>query len=159
MLGREHIQHLHNRASNLGRKLDLLRGRLANSTKKFVATAETAMAAAAGGVIQGRAGQEGSHVLGIPTDAGLGIVLNLLGYFDAAGDYSDHLNNLGNGFLSSFTSSVGFGWGNAWRETGKFSLSAQGRPSLPTGPAVKGEIPAAQMADIVARVRAAAGHH
>lgn len=158
-IGREHIEHLHKRGQALGRRLDALRGRLTGVTKKAVATVETAVGAGVGGIIQGRAGEEGSHILGVPTDLGVGLALNLLGYFDAAGDYSDHLNNLGNGFLSSFTSSIGFGWGNSWRQTGKFSFS--GKPSLPgAGPAVasKGEISSAQMADIIARVRASAGH-
>ena len=158
---REHIAHLYNRGQQASRRLDALRDRLTGVTRKAVGTLETAAAAGVGGLIQGRAGAEGSHILHVPTDLGLGLVLNVLGYFNAAGDYSEHLNNVGDGFLASFTSSVGFGWGAAWRETGKFSFGkpgAGGGGALPPGPATKssGEIPAAQMADIVARVRAAA---
>lgn len=157
-LGREHIKHLHDRAQSLGRKLTAMRDKFSGTTKKVVATIETAAGAGIGGLIQGHAGTEGSHLFGIPTDLGGGLALNFLGYFNAAGDYSEHLNHLGNGLLSSFVSSVTFGWGNAWRETGKFSFT--GKPHLPPGAAtpVKGEISSAQMADIVARVRAAAGH-
>ena len=164
-LGPDHFRHLWKTRLALKERFDKHRVGITRATKKVVGTLETAAAAAAGGIIQGRAGEDGSHVLGVPTDLGLGLALNFLGHFGAAGDYSDHLNHLGDGFLASFTSSVGFGWGTAWRQNGKFSfhkhpagLPPGGGPGLPPGTAVKGEISPAQMADIVARVRAAAGH-
>lgn len=162
-IGREHIEYLARKGQALQRRLESVKERLSGTTKKAVRTLEVATAAGIGGVIQGRAGEPGSSVMGIPTDLGLGLALNLAGYFDAAGDYSDHLNNLGDGFLASFTSSVGFGWGNNWRQTGKFQLTSKpgddrflpGSPAAPTS--ASGEISPAQMADIVARVRASAG--
>ena len=162
-IGREHVEFLAKRGQALSRRIEGLKERLTGATRKAVRTIEVAAAAGAGGLIQGKAGPEGSHVMHVPTDLGLGLGLNLLGYFNAAGDqYSEHLNNLGDGFLASFTSSVGFGWGDSWRKTGKFQLSS--KPSagdLPAGAApvsASGEISSHQMADIVARVRAAAQH-
>lgn len=162
-IGREHVEFLAKRGQALHRRLEGLKERLTGATRKAVRTLEVAAAAGAGGLIQGKAGEEGSHIFHVPTDLGLGLGLNLLGYFNAAGDHSEHLNNLGDGFLASFTSSVGFGWGNTWRTTGKFQLTSKPAPAgLPAGAgspvASAGEISSHQMADIVARVRAAAHH-
>lgn len=156
---RQHLEYAMKRGTAFQRRLEGFRERIAAKTKSVVRSLEVAAAANLGGIIQGHAGEEGSHIFHVPTDLGLGLALNVLGYFGAAGDYSEHLNNLGDGFLSSFTSSVGFGWGNTWRTTGKFQFSKPGGggalpPGAPT--TASGEISSAQMADIVSRVRAAA---
>ncbi len=163
-IGPEHIHYLAKIKNRVEARLNKVQERTQTITKSVVRTLEVAAAAGIGGVIQGHAGEEGSHVFHIPTDLGLGILLNGLGLFNAAGSYSEHLNNMGDGFLASFTSSIGFGWGDAWQKTGKFSfhsLPHGGGPELPAGGApthASGELGAAQMADIVARVRAAAQH-
>lgn len=159
--GRPHLRYLYDKTQSLARRVGSYREKIHKHTSKAVATIETAVGAGIGGVIQGHAGEKGSHVFGIPTDLGLGLVLSVLGHLDAAGaDYSPHLNHLGDGFIAAFTSSVGFGWGAAWAKTGKFSfhgLPGGGGAALPDGTTVKG-VSEGQMADIVARVRAAAGH-
>ena len=147
------------RAHSLHRRLEKMREKLSGTTAKAVRTLEVSAAALAGGVIQGKAGPEGAHLFHVPVDLGLGLALNVLGYFDAAGDeYSDHLNNLGDGFLASYLSNVGFGWGNTWRTTGKL-FGPKAAPMLaPAGPApaaVQGEISPQAMAEIVERVRRA----
>jgi Zn-dependent protease len=164
-MGREHISYLYGKSQALARRVGEMKGKIQKHTSKAVATIETAVGAGIGGVIQGHAGEKGAHVFGIPTDLGLGLVLNLLGHFDAAGaDYSPHLNHLGDGFIAAFTSSVGFGWGAAWAKTGKFSFHGLGQGGggggalADGGIGVKGAVSESQMADIVARVRAAAGH-
>jgi hypothetical protein len=156
-IGREHIQHLARKGHALQRRLDSIRDRLEGATTKLVRTVTVAAAAGVGGVIQGKAGPDGATIMHVPVD--LGFAFNVAGYFNAAGKHSDHLNNIGDGLLACYVSSVGFGMGNTWRTTGKMFGSKGGGGALPPGggsPAVsKGELSPAQMADIVARVRAA----
>lgn len=159
-ISREHVHHLARRGEHLYKRLEKLREKLSGTTARAVRTLEVSAAAVVGGVIQGKAGPEGAHIMHVPTDLGLGLALNVLGYFDAAGDeYSEHLNNLGDGFLASYLSNIGFGWGNTWRTTGKLNLfgpkgAAAGLPAAPPVMA-QGEISPNQMAEIVERVRAA----
>jgi hypothetical protein len=152
----EHVQHLHKRGESLYRRLEALKEKLSGTTAKAVRTLEVSTAALVGGVIQGKAGPDGAHIMHVPVDLGAGLLLNLLGYFDAAGDeYSEHLNNFGDGFLGAYLSSLGFGMGKAWKETGKFSLTTKTPAQLPT--AAAGTISPDQMQDIIARVRASGG--
>jgi hypothetical protein len=155
-LGPEHVKYAWHRGEAFKKRLASIQDRLRHGTKKVVRSLEVSAAGAVGGLIQGRAGEEGSTVMHIPTDLLGGIVLNGLGFFGAAGDYSDHLHNFGDGLLAAFTSSMGYGWGSNWRKTGKFSFAAKPSELLP-GTTTKGEISPGQMADIVARVKAAAG--
>ena len=156
------IQHLHSKTQGQERMLTRMSRRLKAfshharaALPKAVGTVETAVAAGVAGVIQGHAGDKGSTIGPIPTDLGIGVALNLLGYFHVAGDqWSGHLNNFGDGFLAAYTSSIGFQMGRRWLDEGHFSFTSHALP--PSGTAVKGEISPGQMADIVARVRAAA---
>ncbi len=160
-LGREHIQHLVRKGNALRARLDAVKERLEGATTKLVRSVEVGAAAVAGGIIQGKAGPKGATVMKIPVDLGAGLALNVAGYFNAAGKHSDHLNNLGDGFLASYLSSLGFGMGNHWRTTGKLFGGDSAQPQLPGAPpatAAAGEIGPAQMADIISRVRAAQTH-
>lgn len=154
-LGPEHVSYL-------ARQLQAMRNRVTRKQEHYesmltkgMRTMEVAVGALAGGVIQGHAGEEGSHVFHIPTDLGLGVALNIAGFFNAAGSQSSHLHGFGDGLIASFTSSLGFGWGNTWRTTGKFAFTS-GPKGLPAGATkTAGEISPAEMANIVSRVRAA----
>ncbi len=157
----EHVQHLHRRGQQLHQRLTALKEKLSGTTARAVRTLEVATAATLAGVIQGKAGPSGATlpVIGVPVDLGAGLLLNLLGYFDAAGDeYSEHLNNFGDGFLAAYLSNLGFSMGNNWRTTGKL-LPAKATPALAdaaAAPAVsQGDVSPEQMADIIRRVRAA----
>lgn len=154
-IGMEHLRHVVNGRNALQRRLDGIKDRLAGTTEKLIRTGTVVAAAAASGVIQGKAGPEGAHIFHVPVDLGAGIVLNLLGYFRAAGKQSHHLINAGDGFLAGFSSNLGFSWGNKWRTSGSL-FGSPGQSALPSPGAPvasKGEVSAAQMADIVARVR------
>lgn len=101
------------------RRLESIKARLANirksaerSTEKMLRTAETGGAAFTMGVVQGKTG--GVEVMGVPIDLGLGLTLNVLGYFGAAGKMSDHLNNVGDGCLAAYLTTVGRGVGQNW---------------------------------------------
>ena len=154
----EYVAHLHKRGQSLYKRLEALKEKLSGTTAKAVRTLEVSTAAVVGGVIQGKGGPDGAKFMHVPIDLGAGLLLNLLGYFDAAGDeYSDHLNNFGDGFLAAYMSGLGFSVGQNWRATGKFSLGLQKQvqqlaaPTAASGPMISPE----QMAEIVARARAA----
>lgn len=153
------LESLRKRGQSLYKRLENLREKLSGTTAKAVRTLEVSAAAIAGGVIQGKAGPDGATIAHVPVDLGLGLALNVLGYFDAAGEeYSGHLNNFGDGFLASYLSNMGFHYGNKWREEGKLPLPfSKSNAALPGGtPAVaQGEISPDQMANIIARVREA----
>ncbi len=149
-LTKAHLQHLHGRVQHLHKRAGALKEKAEKMTEKFVRTLEVGAAAALGGVVQGKAGPAGAHIMGVPVDLGAGLALNLLGYFGVAGKHSDHLNNFGDGMLAAYLSQVGFGVGQQWLKTGKLGL--------PTGQtAVSGTLSAGlspgQMAEIVENVR------
>jgi hypothetical protein len=147
------------------KKLDGIRDRVAGITGRFVGTIETGAGAWLGGAIEGRTG--GGTVLRIPINLGVGAILLAAGHLDLAGDrWSDHLNNLGNGFIGSYVAATGYAFGKRWRETGKI-LGGGGHPwtspyengwphQAEAAPAVHGDLSEAQMAAIVQRMQAAA---
>ena len=161
-VGPEHVRYLYGQKQALQKRLSAFRERygerIKGTVKKATRTVEVSAAGMLGGMVQGHAGEEGSSVMGIPTDLLAGLVLNGLGFAGVAGDHSEHMHNFGDGFLAAFTSSLGYGWGANWKKTGKFSFHQDGGGlGLPPGTTTKGEISPHQMADIVARVKAASG--
>lgn len=182
-INREHVEHLVRQNRTLAERIEALRERLsaaASATKSAMATAgrqlaltptghrehlirtvEVNTAAFLGGLAQGKAGDDGGHFLGVPLEAWLGLGLEALGYAGVGGDQvAEHATNLGDGFLASWTSSLGFHVGANWRTTGH-PFGGKKTPALAAsnGAAVKGEISPHQMAQIVARVRGAAAMH
>ena len=162
-LGPEHFGYMARRMQSMKAAGDRVKDYFARKQERWesrltigMRTAEVAVGALAGGVIQGHAGEEGSHIFHVPTDLAIGLGLNIAGFFNAAGSQSSHLHGFGDGFIASFTSSLGFGWGNTWRTTGKFAFGGGGTKGLPAGATkTAGEISPAEMANIVSRVRAA----
>ena len=181
-INREHVEHLVRQNRTLAERVEALRERLsaaASATKSAMASAgrqlaltptghrehlirtlEVNGAAFLGGLGQGKVGEDGNHFLGLPLEAWLGIAGEAIGYFGGSGQLAEHATNLGDGFLASWTSSLGFHVGANWRKTGHL-LWGKGTPALAAsnGAAVKGEISPHQMAQIVARVRGAAAMH
>lgn len=116
---RAHIAHAHAAVQRAHRRAESMKAKLEDTTQKFVRTLEVGAAAAVGGLIEGKAGPSGAHIMGVPVNLAGALALNLLGYFDAAGKHSEHLCNLGDGLLASYASSVGFGMGQKWASSGK----------------------------------------
>ena len=152
----EHLHHMAKRHHATMKKLDGLRDKFSGITERFVGTVEVGAGAWLGGAIEGRTG--GGTVLKVPMNLGIGAVLLAAGHLDLAGpQWSDHLNNLANGFVSSYIAATGYSFGKRWKETGKL----WGGHSLtePYGDtAVHGDLSEAQMAAIVQRMQAAAAH-
>lgn len=169
-IGPEHLRHLANRHAHAMKKFDALRGKFAGLTKGVVSTLETGAGAWIGGAIEGRTG--GGTVLKVPINLGVGALLLAAGHLDLAGDqYSDHLNNLGNGFIGSYVAATGYAFGKRWLETGKVfgggghpwtspyenGWPRDGGTAPATAPAVRGDLSEAEMAAIVQRMQQAAG--
>jgi hypothetical protein len=192
-INREHVQHIVRQNQSLADRVEALKQRLSSAmsaTKSvmssagqrlavtptghrehLIRTAEVNAAAFLGGLAQGKAGPDGGHFLGVPLEAWLGAGLEALGYFGVGGDQlAEHAISFGDGFLASWTSSVGFQVGTNWRTTGHM-FGHRGSPALAAangaaangaamnGAAVKGEISPQHMARIVAQVRGAAAMH
>jgi hypothetical protein len=190
-INREHVQHIVRQNQSLADRVEALKQRLSSAmsaTKSvmssagqrlavtptghrehLVRTAEVNAAAFLGGLAQGKAGPDGGHFLHIPLEAWLGAGLEALGYFGVGGEQlAEHAINFGDGFLASWTSSVGFQVGTKWRTTGEMfghghspapfvaANGAAANGAAMNGAAVMGEISPQQMARIVAQVRGAA---
>lgn len=112
-LSRQHIGHMHDRLQSLQRRVERFKDRAQETTKKFVRTVEVGVGAFGVGVMQGRTG--GIELVGVPAELLGGLGLNLAGYFDVAGNYSEHLNNLGDGMLAAYLATVGRGLGAEWQ--------------------------------------------
>jgi len=171
----DHLHHMARRHHATMKELDGLRAKFSGFTKGFISTLETGAGAWIGGAIEGRTG--GGTVMQVPLNLGAGLFLLTLGHLNLAGEQnSEHLNNLGNGFVGSYVAATGYAFGKRWRETGKLTgggghpftapyengwspENAGPGPGLAAGPAsaVQGDLSQEQMAAIVARMQAAAG--
>lgn len=147
----EHAQHLIKRTKSLRVRLDAMKERLRGGTQKIVRTGEVCAGAFAGGMLQGHAGPDGMTIVHVPVDLAAGVALNVLGILGAAGDYSDHLSNVGDGFLGAYLSSVGFAAGKKWQERGSL-FGHKDTASLPPASKVSG-VSQSQMADLVSQMR------
>ncbi|HSX22254.1 MAG TPA: hypothetical protein VLE97_05715 [Gaiellaceae bacterium] len=160
----EHLHHMARRHHATMKKLDGIRERMAGITGRFIGTLEVGVGSWVGGALEGRT--SGGTFLKVPYNLGIGVVLLALGHgvgqTDAGGaGYSEHFNNLGNGFLGSYLAATGFAWGRKWKETGKMFghhswSQAYGGEMGPPPPAVHGDLSEAQMASIVQRMQQAA---
>jgi hypothetical protein len=156
----EHLHHMARRQHATMKKLDGLREKWSARAGFLFSTLEVAAGAWLGGAVEGRTA--GSTVLRVPINLGTGVVLLAAGHLDLAGEqWSGHLTNLGNGFVSSYLAAVGYAFGKRWKESGK--LWGGHSWTSPYGevapPAVHGDLSEAQMAAIVQRMQHAAAHH
>lgn len=112
-ISKAELNRAHDRLMSLKNRVAGLRKTAEATTEKIVRTAEVGGTAFLAGVLQGRGGVE---VLGVPLELGAGVGLNLLGYFNAAGKMSDHLNNVGDGALAAYFVTLGRGVGEEMEE-------------------------------------------
>ena len=123
----EHLHHMARRHHATMQRLDTIRERIRDISQKSLGMLGSAGGAWAGGLIQGRFERGG---LGpIPYNLLAGVAFLVAGYANAGGErYSEHLNNIGNGFVASYLAGAGLAFGKRWRETGKVFGGFQGRP-------------------------------
>ena len=120
---------------------------------RFLTAGEVVLGAAAGGLIQGKAGD---HKLfgAVPYDlaAGAGaLAISIFGERHIGTKTGDHLLNLGTGLVSAWVSGETFKVGQKWRETGSLFGKHEGpAPTTPpTGTTASGILGPARMASIL----------
>lgn len=101
------------RLESIKRRIAGIKERAEETTERLVQTAETAGAAFAVGVLQGKTG--GVDLFGVPIELGLGLGLNAFALLGGAGKASSHLNNIGNGCLAAYATTLGRGVGVSWQ--------------------------------------------
>lgn len=127
-----------NKLETLKKRLHGLQAKAEETTRKVVRTTEVGGAAFAMGLIQGRTG--GVEFLGVPLELGAGVGLNIFGMMGIAGEYSEHVQNLGDGCIAAYACTLGKGVGVTMREkalaaskegsgSGSGSLPNQGSPA------------------------------
>lgn len=155
----EHLHHMARRHHETMKKFEGLRAKVSRVGKGLFSTVEVGAGAWLGGAIEGKTG--GSTVLRVPINLGLGAALIAAGHIPGlvSEEWSSHLNNLGNGFLGSYVAATGYAFGKRWRDTGKLlGGHSWTQPYGEIPPSVQGDLSAAEMADTVARMQAAAHH-
>ena len=122
----EHLHHMARRHHATMQKLDGLRERFAGITQRSIGTIETGVAAWLGGAIEGKTA--GAALGPVPLNLGAGALMLVAAHLDLAGNqWSEHLNNIGNGFIGSYLAATGYAFGKRWRETGKL-IGGGGNP-------------------------------
>lgn len=128
-ISRAHINRIAERAKNMQSRLARFKEQAAKTTEKVVRTVEVGSAALGMGIVQGRMGSV--EIVGVPLELGAGVLLNLAGYFGAAGKYSDHLNNFGDGALAAYLTTVGKGVGAAMAQKAGLPPGGGGQINAP----------------------------
>ena len=122
----EHLHHMARRHHATMQKLDGIREKISGYAQKSFGLLETGAGAWAGGMLEGKTG--GMSVGPLPVNLLVGAGLLVAGYANLGGDkYSEHFNNLGNGFIGSYLAATGYAFGKRWKETGKI-LGGGGNP-------------------------------
>lgn len=107
-----------------------IRAETERTVNTFVRSAELNGTAFAAGVINGRYGSP--EAMGVPIDLGTGLALHVMGFLGFA---SDHLHAIGDGFTSSYFSSLGLGVGKRMADEATRGLKDQGALApLPSAP-------------------------
>jgi len=106
-------QHAVARLETIKKRIANIREQAEQTTERLITTAEVGGAAFAMGVIQGKTG--GVEVFGVPLELGLGLGLNAFALLGGAGKHSAHLNNVGNGCLAAYATTLGRGVGATWK--------------------------------------------
>lgn len=112
-VSKAHLIRAQERLNQLQNRIAKFKDHAAKTTEKVVRTVEVGTAALGIGMMQGRMGSV--EVMGVPAELGIGIALNLAGYFGVAGKHSDHLCNFGDGALAAYLVTVGKGVGTAMK--------------------------------------------
>ena len=153
-----HLHHMAKRHHSVLKKLEGIKGKLTHMTGRGVSVLEVAAGAWMGGVIEGRTA--GKTVLHVPLNLALGLATTAAGLLDLAGPYSEHLSNLGEGMVASYTAAAGFAFGQRWRTTGKlFARGAAAPAPAPAAAAAAGDLSPAQVNQIIAQMQQAAAAH
>lgn len=125
-LATRHVSHAElkrgwERLQSVQNRLAKFKDHAQRTTEKVVRTVEVGAAALGVGILQGHSGSV--EILGVPAELGVGVALNLAGYFGLAGKHSDHLCNFGDGALAAYLVTVGKGVGTQMKAKAGLSPS------------------------------------
>lgn len=131
-LSKKDLNRAQERLVSLRNRIERAKKEAEKTAEKFVRSAEVGGTAFAFGVVQGRTG--GVEVVGVPIDLAVGVGLNIAGYMGAAGKMSDHLNNVGDGALAAYLTTMGQGVGKEWaKDKAKKELDGKPTPAVTDG--------------------------
>ena len=150
-LTHEHVAHLAKRNDSLQAKLNKFSAKAKKVMRHSLKGVEVAAGAFTAGVIQGMSKEGHATLLKVPADLAIGVGLNAVAFLDLAGEeYSEHIENLGIGFIAGFVNDKGFAVGTKRKETGSFFGKKQLAAAAP-GAVAAGDISPQQMADVLLR--------
>jgi len=132
VLTQEHFRHVFDSREKLAKRFTdwKEKHKIEQKTGRIIGAAEMLAGVAAGGLIQGRSGPDGLHIVGIPAEAAAGGVIAALAVFDAMGQYSEHALNFGVGLMGAALANVTYSMGRKWHETGHL-FGQKDQASLP----------------------------
>lgn len=110
-VGKASLKKLESRLASARSRMKNLKKKSEKVTENIVHTAEISTAAFAMGFTQGRFG--GIEFFGVPMELALGSGLNLAAWMGLGGKHSSHLNNIGNGCLAAYMTTLGRGVGQS----------------------------------------------
>ncbi len=122
------------RLASMQNRIKKIKESTEKTVEKVIRTGEVTAGAFGVGVMNGKTG--GVELMGVPVELGAGLALNVLSYMGAAGKASDHLGNVGDGFLAGYAALEGFNIGNEWKsksEGGQSALPARETPAITSG--------------------------
>ena len=114
----EHLHHMARRHHATMQKLDGIRAQVSNVVQRSLGAIEMGAGSWIGGMIEGR--WNGAALGPVPINLGVGVLLLAGSFANFPNEkVSEHLSNLGNGFVGSYLAAHGYAFGKHWRETGK----------------------------------------
>lgn len=119
------------RLESIKRKIASVRESAAEKTEQLVGTVETAGAAFAMGVLQGKAGSV--ELFGVPLELALGLGLSGFALLGGAGKASTHIQHVGNGCLAAYATTLGRGVGTHWAAKSQHQVTATKTSGLAPG--------------------------
>jgi hypothetical protein len=131
-LTHHHLHHAYSQAEKHKRKWEAYREKFSAITEGAVRLAEVGAGAWLGGMIEGKTSQ--ATFMHVPINLGVGVALAGAGFLDLAGAYSEHLANVGDGFIASYAAATGYNFGKNWKETGKLFGAKAAPAPLPAAP-------------------------
>lgn len=155
-IGHQHLHHLAKRLHHTNSHLARIQGNIADIAGRALGTIEVGAGAWLGGLMEGYT--DGKTLAKVPLNLLTGLAL--IGASHAPrivpNHLRDHLNSLGSGFVSSYVAAVGYAFGSKWKKEG-FKFWGRHTLSQPYNTSSSGDLSDAQMANIVERMRQAAG--
>lgn len=107
------LMNIANRAERLKKTTEAVKHKMEKGLRQVVRTTELNAVAFGSSVLKGKMGE--IVVMGVPLELGLGLGGHLLGFFGIGGSMNQHLHNIADGALVSWTVGRGIAIGHSMR--------------------------------------------